>query len=315
MNQLQKPLSNTDRAFTRSWHSFGISILLLAGIMAFALLVLPPGEAGASLVRLETVLMSGLRTANDPADPIGPWWLRLVMADLTALGGRTVITLITFVAVGYLIAIKRVTTAALLAATIAGGAIANALLKEAFSRTRPDVVTHLVEAHSSSFPSAHAMNSAVIMYSNYLGQTLLQATVQTATGAQWLDYYAYVNTYSQYYNPGSDGLQVLHAGPAAVTGYDDSYPGLVDPDAHSQRRTAPGRGRHGHCNPVSRGRDKGCRHPVSTCRYRPRSIPMCTGPPQSCLGQTSRRLPNDALPPPLILYRRAFAKVEAPFFG
>ena len=83
------------------------------------------------------------------------------MEDITALGGGTVITLITLAAAGYLIAVKRAGIAALLAATIAGGMIANMLLKAAFSRARPDVVTHLVEAHSSSFPSAHTMNSAV----------------------------------------------------------------------------------------------------------------------------------------------------------
>jgi undecaprenyl-diphosphatase len=44
---------------------------------------------------------------------------------------------------------------------IAGGGLAGNLLKWLFVRARPDLVPHLVSVNSASFPSAHAMNSAV----------------------------------------------------------------------------------------------------------------------------------------------------------
>ncbi len=49
----------------------------------------------------------------------------------------------------------------LLAATL-GGLLLSALLKERFDRPRPQVVPHLSLAMTSSFPSGHSMNSAVV---------------------------------------------------------------------------------------------------------------------------------------------------------
>ena len=40
--------------------------------------------------------------------------------------------------------------------------LATAMLKEMFARPRPSVVPHLREATSSSFPSGHAMQSAIV---------------------------------------------------------------------------------------------------------------------------------------------------------
>ncbi|MEA3242348.1 MAG: phosphatase PAP2 family protein [Pseudomonadota bacterium] len=45
--------------------------------------------------------------------------------------------------------------------SIAGGSLFNSLLKELFERPRPDLVPHATTAAMSSFPSAHAMMSAV----------------------------------------------------------------------------------------------------------------------------------------------------------
>jgi undecaprenyl-diphosphatase len=43
-----------------------------------------------------------------------------------------------------------------------GGELANSALKAAFMRPRPSVVPHLREVVSPSFPSGHAMESAII---------------------------------------------------------------------------------------------------------------------------------------------------------
>ena len=106
-------------------------------------------------------LIHGLRRAADPSVPAGPAWLHKGMVDITALGGVTVLTVITALAAGYLIASRKRATALFLVAAIAGGGIASTLLKLVFSRPRPDVVEHLVMVDSASFPSAHAMNSAI----------------------------------------------------------------------------------------------------------------------------------------------------------
>jgi undecaprenyl-diphosphatase len=44
---------------------------------------------------------------------------------------------------------------------VVSGTVASTLLKLGFDRPRPDLVAHLAHAQSSSFPSGHAMLSAV----------------------------------------------------------------------------------------------------------------------------------------------------------
>ena len=48
-------------------------------------------------------------------------------------------------------------------------------LKEFIGRTRPEVVTHLLEENSLSFPSGHSMMSAVI----FLTQAVLLSKIET----------------------------------------------------------------------------------------------------------------------------------------
>jgi RHS repeat-associated protein len=75
--------------------------------------------------------------------------------------------------------------------------------------------------------SASATNTQIVTYSNYLGQTILQATIQP--GKQSIDYYRY----------DTSGTLIVHAYPSAVTGYNELYGGLVDVDAHTWNNTSP----------------------------------------------------------------------------
>ncbi len=102
-----------------------------------------------------------LRQPGDPATPIGPPWLHQAMIDVTALGSTALLTIITTLVAGYLLAAKKPWLAAFTVGAVAGGATISTLLKVTYARTRPDVVEHLVGIDSASFPSGHAMNSAV----------------------------------------------------------------------------------------------------------------------------------------------------------
>ena len=140
-------------------------ILLVFLVLVPALLAF--GKLASEMVEGDTLafdrwLLVHLRTAADPGVPIGPGWLREAMVDFTALGGGAVLTLITLLAAGYLLARRKAAMALFLSIAIAGGAILNTLLKYGFVRERPDVVPHLVEVSSASFPSGHAMNSAMV---------------------------------------------------------------------------------------------------------------------------------------------------------
>jgi undecaprenyl-diphosphatase len=116
-----------------------------------------------------------LRT-SDPADPIGPRWFELAVMDVTSLGGFAVLTLVTLLSVGYLgVRAKWADAAMLLVATLGGTAISEGL-KVGFARPRPDLVAHVVETTSLSFPSGHAMLSAVTYLT--LGALLARAQEQ-----------------------------------------------------------------------------------------------------------------------------------------
>jgi undecaprenyl-diphosphatase len=122
-------------------------------------------------------LLLALRT-SDPADPIGPHWFETSVMDITALGGFAVLALVTLMAVGYLLARKRWGDALMLLVATVGGTLISEGLKVGFNRPRPDLVAHVVETTSMSFPSGHAMLSAV----TYLTLGALIARTQEKRG-------------------------------------------------------------------------------------------------------------------------------------
>ena len=151
----------------------GLAILLvLAAGAAFAFIqVVDEVMEGDSRAFDEAVLLA-LRSPGDHAEPIGPWWVQTMFVDITSLGGTTVVTLITLAVLGYLIMDGKRSAALLVLISVAGGAGLSSLLKLGFERPRPDLVAHLVDERTLSFPSGHAMVSAVIYLT--LGALLAQ---------------------------------------------------------------------------------------------------------------------------------------------
>jgi undecaprenyl-diphosphatase len=107
-------------------------------------------------------LLRALRAPGDPADPLGPPWLELAARDITALGGYAVLSLLVCLVVGYLLIVRGHTAALLVLAATLGGVALSTLLKGLYARPRPDLVPHLTEVSSASFPSGHAMLSTVV---------------------------------------------------------------------------------------------------------------------------------------------------------
>jgi len=156
-----------------------VPIALLLGvalpILAFIEIADEVGEGEARWFD-EGVLLA-LRTA-DPADPIGPRWLEASVMDITALGGFAVLALVTLFAIGYLAVQRKWIEALTLLVATGGGTAISEGLKVGFARPRPDLVAHVVETTSMSFPSGHAMLSAVTYLT--LGALLAQAQERTS---------------------------------------------------------------------------------------------------------------------------------------
>jgi undecaprenyl-diphosphatase len=171
-------------ALVRKHHpdSFVLVLFLIIAAALFAFLKLASEVAEGDTEAFDRWVLQALRGAADPTAPIGPDWLRRTMVDLTALGGTPVLTLIVIVVAAYLVAARKVATAAFVVAAVSGGGLASTLLKLVFARTRPDIVGQLVEVHSASFPSGHALNSAV----TYL---TLGALLARTESARWMRIY------------------------------------------------------------------------------------------------------------------------------
>jgi undecaprenyl-diphosphatase len=107
-------------------------------------------------------VLGALRTGPDRGTLVGPWWLRMGAEDITALGSGTVLGLTVLAVTGYLLLHGLYKNGLFIFAASAGGWLLNWLLKASFARARPDIVPHLREVMTSSFPSGHALTSAAV---------------------------------------------------------------------------------------------------------------------------------------------------------
>jgi undecaprenyl-diphosphatase len=157
------------------WLIAGLSVcLLLWGFLALGSEVME-GDT----TTLDTKILVSLRKADDPSRPIGPAWVETAMLDLTAIGGPTVLGLVVLSVVGFLALQGRYHTALVVLITAASGEVANVAMKNVFLRPRPTVVPHLRDVASTSFPSGHAMESAIIYLT--LGAMLMRLAERRVT--------------------------------------------------------------------------------------------------------------------------------------
>jgi undecaprenyl-diphosphatase len=110
----------------------------------------------------DTKILQALRSPTDPSKPIGPEWIESTLLDLTAIGGPSILLLVVFAVVGFLLLQTRYRTALFVWVASISGEFVNIALKHAFNRPRPAIVPHLRVVFSTSFPSGHAMESAIV---------------------------------------------------------------------------------------------------------------------------------------------------------
>lgn len=166
------------------WHRLArvelwlLATLLLAagGLLAFGMLADEILEGDA--LAFDRAILLALRNPADLSDPVGPRWFEEVARDITALGSHVVLTMVTLAVFGFLLIARKRGAAVLVAVSVGGGTLLSTLLKAVFGRARPDLVPHAVDVYTASFPSGHAMLSAV----TYLTLGALLMRVQARRG-------------------------------------------------------------------------------------------------------------------------------------
>ena len=159
-------------------------LAFLVGALSLVLLLLGFAWVSDLVIAGETQdfderVLRALRQTSDPALPIGPAWVRGAALDITALGSAAVLGLVVAAIAGFMLLQGLSRTALFVVVASAGGWLINSLLKEIFQRPRPDIVPHLRDVMTLSFPSGHAMTSAAVYLT--LGALLMRVADRRAT--------------------------------------------------------------------------------------------------------------------------------------
>ncbi|ATB30620.1 phosphatase PAP2 family protein [Melittangium boletus] len=159
-----------------------LGLLLILGLLGAGFLALSDEVREHSTQAFDEQVLRSLRRPDDPGQPRGPRWLAEAARDVTALGSMSVLALMVVAVGGFLALVRRWRTLALVLGSTLGGVAVNTLIKGLVARPRPSVVPHLTQVLSESFPSGHAMLSAIV----YL---TLGALLSELVSKRWLKAY------------------------------------------------------------------------------------------------------------------------------
>jgi undecaprenyl-diphosphatase len=134
--------------------------LIGVGIAIWGFLSISGEVLEAETLPFDRHILLMLRNPADLSDPIGPRWFEEAMRDVTALGGFTVLTLVTVITVTTLLFYAKRRQALVVAVTIMLAELSSDLLKLVYDRPRPTLVPHGSWVYSHSFPSGHSTLSA-----------------------------------------------------------------------------------------------------------------------------------------------------------
>lgn len=174
MNQLFGLHRHATGAVRYALRQPGLLFVLIAVIVTWGFIKLASKVGEGETLGFDRAILTALRNADDPQRLRGPFWFGGAVRDVTALGGETILTLVTVLVCGYLAMAGRGDLSRYAALSVVTGAIVMYALKAVFARQRPDLVPHiLTDVSSGSFPSGHAMLSAVVYLT--LGGMLAEA--------------------------------------------------------------------------------------------------------------------------------------------
>jgi undecaprenyl-diphosphatase len=133
---------------------------VLAGVFLVVFAVVAAGVVTNATTGLDAAISGIFHNSADA--PLGPDWLLESSRDITSLGSYALLTTMVIVASLVLLTIRRWQAAAYLVAVSISGTVLSTILKHGFDRPRPAFAAEL-KVFTASFPSGHAMMSAVVL--------------------------------------------------------------------------------------------------------------------------------------------------------
>jgi undecaprenyl-diphosphatase len=127
------------------------------------------------LTAYDRVVLEALRLPGEPHRAVGPQWLVECMRDITALGGMTLLSLVTVLSVIVLLGHKRKAQALVLAIFVPLAQLSSGLFKDIYERTRPPFAIYGDLPTSMSFPSGHS----TVATATYLLLAVIVSSLET----------------------------------------------------------------------------------------------------------------------------------------
>lgn len=147
---------------TRRLSTPALVAIVLAAFSTWAFVEIAEEMVEGDSLAIDRGVMHVLGAASAAGGPPGPAWLVSAARDLTALGSTAVLGLVVVAASLFLLLSGRGRDALYVVLATGGGALASLALKAAFRRPRPDLISHGDLVLTASFPSGHAMLSAIV---------------------------------------------------------------------------------------------------------------------------------------------------------
>jgi len=135
-----------------------IGLVLAAGAL-WAFLSIAEEMAEGETQTLDSRIVVALREPGDLNNPIGSKNIEEAVRDITALGGTTLVVVVTLVAVLAFVFHKKRLHGLVMAGVVLAAWASSATTKALYGRPRPDLVPHEAYVYSGSFPSGHSTMS------------------------------------------------------------------------------------------------------------------------------------------------------------
>lgn len=146
------------------------AIAIISGLI-LAFLKIADEMLEGEMEEFDNTILMWFRDPTNIDQTIGPSWVHEMVRDITALGSFSLLGLIVAVVCISLVMARKRGAALLVIISVLTGTLISTVLKTSYDRPRPDLTT-MSEQFTASFPSGHAMLSAVTFLT--LGAVLAQ---------------------------------------------------------------------------------------------------------------------------------------------